>query len=198
MSSSTSTSERAPQLDLRRAGRWLLGALAGVLLLLALIELGLELLLPSARGLHRDNPSSPAASARFVRNQEYSFAMGWELRHRVRGKTNAMGFLSPYQFDAVAKPVVALFGDSFTEGEMLAYGESLAGQIEAQAGGAIVPFNFRLSGGARRDRAVQFRAERGGAAALPRDGARDGRALPVRRGGHRGGAGGLPGRVRGD
>jgi hypothetical protein len=148
MSSSTSTSERAPQPDLRRAGLRLLGALTGVLLLLVLIELGLELLLPSARGLHRDNPSSPAASARFVRNQEYSFAMGWDLRHRVRGRTNVMGFLSPYQFDAVAKPAVALFGDSFTEGEMLAYGESLAGQLEAQSGGAIVPFNFGLSGAA--------------------------------------------------
>jgi hypothetical protein len=131
---------------LPRAGLWLLGALAGVLVLLALIELGLGLLLPSARGLHRDNPSSPVSSARFVPNQEYSFAMGWDLRHKVRGRTNAMGFLSPHQFDAAAKPVVALFGDSFTEGEMLAYAESLPGQLEAQSGGAIVPFNFGLSG----------------------------------------------------
>jgi hypothetical protein len=147
MSSSTSTSDRVNGRSFGRSGLWGLGALVSVLALLAVMELALRML-PAARGLHRENPQSPASSARFIRNQKYTFSMGWDLRHVVRGRTNAMGFLSPHDFDAADRPAVALLGDSFAEGEMLAYGESLAGQLEAESRGRIQPFNFGLSGAA--------------------------------------------------
>jgi hypothetical protein len=118
-----------------------------LLALLALAELALRLL-PAPKGLHRENPQAQISSARLVRSQPYVFSMGWDLRHVVRGRTNAMGFLSPHEFDAGAGPAVALIGDSFAEGEMLAYEESLAGRLEARSAGAIRAFNFGLSGAA--------------------------------------------------
>src|SRR3954468_9690541 len=113
MSSSTSTSE------LRRAAWWLAGALASVVALLLVFE-GLLHLAPTAKGLHRANPSSAAASARLVRDQTYTFSMGWDLRHVVQGRTNSMGFIAPHEYARDVR-ALALIGDSFAEGEMLAW-----------------------------------------------------------------------------
>ncbi|HZC77813.1 MAG TPA: hypothetical protein VE258_08705, partial [Ktedonobacterales bacterium] len=91
MSSSTSTSEAA------RIAAWTAGALAAVFVLLVAAE-GVLRLLPAGGGLHRENPRSTASSARLVRNQNYSFSMGWDLRHVVHGRTNSAGFISPYEY----------------------------------------------------------------------------------------------------
>src|SRR5260221_10501234 len=138
MSSSTSIS------DARRTAWWLLGALASVVALLLVLEAVLHLA-PTAKGLHRANPASAASSARLVRNQPYTFSMGWDLRHVVRGRTNSMGFISPHEY-AGDKSAVALIGDSFAEGEMLAWPESLAGRLDTLAAGRRKVFNFGLSG----------------------------------------------------
>src|ERR1051326_697213 len=122
----------------------LLGAAAAVLALLLALE-GLLRFAPTAKGLHRVNPASAASSARLVPNQEYTFSMGWDLRHVVRGRTNSMGFISPHEYRRDAR-AIALIGDSFAEGEMLAYPESLAGRLDARYGGELRAFNFGLSG----------------------------------------------------
>src|SRR5262245_51555844 len=121
----------------------LLGAAASVLALLLALE-GLLHVVPTAKGLHRANPPSPRSSARLVRNTEYTFSMGWDLRHVVRGRTNSMGFISPHEYAAGTR-AIALIGDSFAEGEMLAWPESLAGRLDARAAGGARVFNFGLS-----------------------------------------------------
>jgi hypothetical protein len=138
MSRSTSTS------GARRAAAWALGAIASVVFLLLALE-GVLRFAPTAKGLHRANPPSSASSARLVRNQEYTFSMGWDLRHVVRGRTNSMGFISPHEYQPDAR-AIALIGDSFAEGEMLAFPESLAGRLDARSGGRLKAFNFGLSG----------------------------------------------------
>lgn len=140
MSSSTSTSKA------RHFAGWTAGALTAVFVLLLAAEFVLRLL-PAGGGLHRENPRSAASSARLVRNQRYTFSMGWDLRHVVRGRTNSAGFISPYEYRD-QPGVIALLGDSFAEGEMLAYDESLAGHLESQSGGRLRAYNFGLAGAA--------------------------------------------------
>jgi hypothetical protein len=138
MGSSTSTSE------LRDAGLRIFGALAVVLVLLVAIELVLRML-PIVSGVHRHNPQSPAASARLLAHRDYTWSLGWDLRHVVRGRTNAMGFPSPHEYTP-DKHAVALLGDSFVEALMLRYDKSLAGHLAALWGGRVHSFNFGLSG----------------------------------------------------
>src|SRR4051812_42784057 len=168
MSSSTSTS------DLRRAAWWLAGALAAVAALLLALE-GVLRLAPTAKGLHRANPASASSSARLVRNQEYTFSMGWDLRHVVRGRTNSMGFISPHEYQPDAR-AIALIGDSFAEGEMLAWPESLAGRLDARSEGRLRAFNFGLSGaslphylGIAREMGKQFRLDAAVLVVVPGD-----------------------------
>src|SRR2546421_12847128 len=106
MSSSTSTSRSRPD-ALRATLRGTALQAAGALLALAVLALAAELVLrvlPSAKGLHRENPSAPASSARLLRSHPYTFSMGWDMRHVVRGRTNAMGFLSPHEYQPGTKP----------------------------------------------------------------------------------------------
>jgi hypothetical protein len=118
--------------------------MASVAVLLVALE-GLLRVVPTAKGLHRENPASAASSARLVANREYTFSMGWDLRHVVRGRTNSMGFISPHEYAGEGR-AIALLGDSFAEGEMLAWPESLAGRLDASSRGRAPVFNFGLSG----------------------------------------------------
>src|SRR5262245_23435639 len=137
MSSSTSISKPASR------ARGLLfafaGAAAAALALLAVLEVTLSIL-PIVAGVHRQSPRSGGTSARLVANHRYTWSMGWDLRHVVEGRTNAMGFISPYDY-GTEKPAVALLGDSFVEAQMLAYDESLAGRLDARLG-SMRAFNF--------------------------------------------------------
>lgn len=139
MSSSISTSEW------RARGLRALGALAAALVLLTAAELVLRGL-PIARGVHPQDPPTPEASTRLAPNRSYTWSIGWDLRNPVRGRTNAMGFLSPREYRKDRR-AIALFGDSFAEAQMLEYEESLAGQLEAHFPDLEV-FNFGLSGAA--------------------------------------------------
>jgi hypothetical protein len=102
-------------------------------------------MLPIVGGVYRQNPSSAASSTRLVPHRDYTWSMGWDLRHVVHGRTNGMGFLSPYEYTA-DKRAVAMLGDSFVEAEMLSYDESLAGRLDSVWGGRAHAFNFGQSG----------------------------------------------------
>jgi hypothetical protein len=141
MSSSTSISEAGRSFGLR-----LLGAFAIGLALVAAMELVLRML-PVVSGVHRENPPSPAASARLVAHRDYTWSLGWDLRHVVSGRTNGMGFLSPHEYTSDAR-AVALIGDSFVEAQMLRYDESLAGHLDGRWRGEALTYNFGLSGAA--------------------------------------------------
>src|SRR5437763_4620040 len=105
MSSSTSSS------DERAAAWWLAGAVAAVAGAALVLE-GLLRFLPAGSDLHRENPREARASARLVRNVNYTFSMGWDLRYVVHGHTNSMGFISPHEYREDER-AIALLGDSF-------------------------------------------------------------------------------------
>ena len=162
MNSSISTSSgRAREILLA-----LLGALAAAVVLGVAVEIAL-CVLPIVSGVHRQSPRPGAASssARLLANHDYTWSMGWDLRHVVKGKTNAMGFIAPYDY-VTDRPAIALLGDSFVEAQMLAYDESLAGKLDARLTGGMHAFNFGLSGaalphylGMAREMGARFRFE---------------------------------------
>ncbi|MGE5612629.1 MAG: hypothetical protein ACM3UM_00015 [Nitrososphaerales archaeon] len=124
----------------------LLGAFSSVLLLLVLAELVLRML-PIIDGARRATPSSTFASARLVPGHAYTWSLGWDLRHVVHGRINGSGFPAPYEY-VPNQPALALFGDSFAEGIMLDYRESLAGRLNDVSDGRVRSFNFGISGAA--------------------------------------------------
>lgn len=133
------------------------------MLALAIALEGLLRLLPAGSDLHRENPREARASARLVRNLDYTFSMGWDFRYVVRGRTNSMGFISPHEYRRDQR-AIALLGDSFAEGEMLRYEDSLAGNLDRRIPAGVHTFNFGLSGaalphylGIAREMGAQFR-----------------------------------------
>lgn len=144
----------------------LLGALVAAIVLVVMVEVALRVL-PIVSGVHRQSPRPGAASssARLLANHDYTWSLGWDLRHVVHGKTNAMGFIAPYDY-ATDQPAIALLGDSFVEAQMLAYDESLAGKLDARLTGGMHALNFGLSGaalphylGMAREMGARFRFE---------------------------------------
>ena len=117
------------------------------MLALAIALEGLLRFLPAGSDLHRENPREARASARLVRNLDYTFSMGWDFRYVVRGRTNSMGFISPHEYRR-GERAIALLGDSFAEGEMLRYEDSLAGNLDRRVPAGVRTFNFGLSGAA--------------------------------------------------
>lgn len=139
MSSSTSTSER------RRLAAGLGGALVVVILALALGEALLRLL-PVVSGVHRAAPAGPASSARLEPSHAITHSLSWDLKHAVHLRTNAQGFVSPFDYDPT-RPAVAVIGDSFVEALMLPFEESLVGRLHAMlAPAGVVAHNLGVSG----------------------------------------------------
>lgn len=145
MSSSTLTSSRAWDLRARlsRTARVLASAAAISVAALAGAELVLRTL-PISAGVVRADPQPGASSARHAPSREFTKSFGWDLRHVVHGRTNAQGFVAPfdYRYD---EPAVALLGDSFAEGLMVAYPQSLPAQLSARVDGQRPVYNFGIS-----------------------------------------------------
>lgn len=145
MSSSTSTS-KLEVLQCSR-GTAIKRQLAGALLSLLALLVALELILRYLPVV--DVPfSSDASSAKSVRRTpdiSYTWSLGWDFRHVVQGNINADGFVSPYPYKQNQK-AVALLGDSFAEGIMLEFGESLAGQLNSRVDPSLKTYNFGISG----------------------------------------------------
>jgi len=126
--------------------RALAGALTAAALLAVVLEITLRVL-PTVNGVHRESPhTSGVASARLIANHDFTWSLGWDMRHVIKARTNAMGFISPYDYSAGAT-AVALLGDSFVEAQMHTYDESLAGRLDARLG-SMRAFNFGISGAA--------------------------------------------------
>jgi hypothetical protein len=127
------------------ARRWA-GALGSICLLLLILEFVLRLL-PIISGAGRADPGTPAESARLKPNPDYTWSLGWDLRHVVHGKINSDGFVAPYEY-LPGRPAIALFGDSYAEAIMLDHEESIAGRLNHLLGARALTFNFGISGAA--------------------------------------------------
>jgi hypothetical protein len=145
MNSSTSTSElEVPHCTHAGVLRWqLVGALLSLIILLLALEFILRYLpvnnVPFASG------SSIEKSIRRMPASAYTWSLGWDFRHVVKGNINADGFVSPYPYRQ-EQNAVALLGDSFAEGIMLEFSQSLAGQLNHRLDPSLKTYNFGISG----------------------------------------------------
>ncbi|MFT3802490.1 MAG: hypothetical protein QM766_14880 [Burkholderiaceae bacterium] len=149
MSSSTSISDPATPwrvIGLRAVGIGLGGLLLALVLQLALSQL------PVVAGIHYADPRPGTPTARYAPGP-YVNSLSWDLRLPVHGRVNDEGFLAPFEYET-GKPVIGLFGDSFVEGLMVPFDQSLAGQLQARvaaspnAGLPATAYNFGFSAAA--------------------------------------------------
>jgi len=124
----------------------LLTVAASVAFTLLMLE-GVLRLLPVARAPPVEPPTADNPIQRYAPNQSFTWSLGWNFFHVVRGRSNAQGFLADYDYDRTATtPLVAVAGDSFVEALNVAFAETLAGRLQAALGARGRVYAFAQSG----------------------------------------------------
>jgi len=122
----------------------LLAAALGAALLLMVLEAALRLL-PVQNGLAGDDPSPDWPTHRLRSDVHYTFSDAWDLRNVHRGVTNNMGYVAPFPYRP-GSDGIAVVGNSFIEGLMNRYEETLQGQLARLLPDAPAMLNFGVSG----------------------------------------------------
>jgi hypothetical protein len=124
----------------------LITVFASIAFTLLVIE-GMLRLLPVARAPPVEPPSADNPIQRYAPNQPFTWSLGWNFFHVVRGRSNAQGFLADYDYDrAAATPLVAVVGDSFVEALRVPFAETLTGRLQAALGARGRAYAFAQSG----------------------------------------------------
>ena len=117
--------------------RWrafLAGALeviAGVAFLVLAHEVVLRFL-PVAWAPRVQAPAAADPIQRYQPGTPFTWSLGWDFYVVVKGRTNAQGFVSAYDYDpADARPLVAVIGDSMVEALIVPFAETLTGRLQA-------------------------------------------------------------------
>ena len=127
----------------------LLAAALGSALLLLVLELALRLL-PIQSGLAADDASAGWPTHHLVANIHYTYSDAWDLRNEHRGVTNNLGYVAPFAYLAGSEGI-AVVGNSFIEGLMNRYQDTLQGQLARQVADAPAILNFGVSGASLAD-----------------------------------------------
>lgn len=127
-----------------RAVTVILAATLGSALLLTTLELALRLL-PVQNGIAAGDPSADWPAHRLIPNVHYTFSDAWDLRNVHRGVTNNMGYVAPFAY-VPGSDAVAVVGNSFIEGLMDRYQDTLQGQLAWRVHDAPAILNFGSSG----------------------------------------------------
>src|SRR5205807_1457193 len=85
-------------------------------------------LLPVQNGLAGADPTPDWPTHRLRPNVHYTFSDAWDLRNVHRGVTNNMGYVAPFPYRP-GSDGIAVVGNSFIEGLMNRYEETLQGQL---------------------------------------------------------------------
>src|SRR5262245_25464961 len=99
----------------------------GVVFTAVLLELILRAF-PVPMGLYRSQDYHRWPLVNYEPHLVYTSSMSWEMRHARHGATNNYGHLAPFDYAAKSHPVLVL-GDSFVNGEMNWYRDTLQGQL---------------------------------------------------------------------
>jgi hypothetical protein len=132
------------------AARVTLGFAAGFALSTLLLEAALWLL-PTYNGVYAADPDADWPVHHLVPNASYTYSTGWNFRNVRRGEINNMGYVAPFDY-APGSEATVIFGDSYIEGLMNRYEDTLPAQL-ATSGGADSAqlLNFGISGSALPD-----------------------------------------------
>jgi hypothetical protein len=121
-----------------------LAAVLGSALLLLIFELALRLL-PIQNGLAAADGSADWPTHHLIADVHYTFSDAWNLRNVRRGVTNNMGYVAPFAY-VPGSTGIAVMGNSFIEGLMIDYRDTLQGQLAEEVSGAPEVLNFGVSG----------------------------------------------------
>lgn len=124
----------------------MLGAALGCAVLLTVLELVLRLL-PVQDGIAAADRNADWPIHHLIPNVHYTFSEGWDLRNVHRGVTNNMGYVAPFAY-VPGSDAIAVVGNSFIEGQMNRYQDTLQGQLAQQVPNAPAILNFGVSGAA--------------------------------------------------
>jgi hypothetical protein len=113
-------------------------------MVLIVLELGLRLL-PVQNGVAADDPSADWPTHHLVPHVDYTFSDAWNLRNVHRGLTNNLGYVAPFAY-LPGSDGIAVVGNSFIEGLMNRYQDTLQGQLARQVPDAPAMLNFGASG----------------------------------------------------
>ena len=106
------------------AAGWLM---LGVGLAVALLEVALRFL-PVPIGLYRTHRYEQWPLQSYEPARSYTYSSSWAMRNAHRGTTNNYGHIAPFDFKPASSPVIVM-GDSFVEGLMNTYDETVQGRL---------------------------------------------------------------------
>ena len=122
---------------------------AGTMLTLLACEALLRLL-PVQNGLFAADPSSDWPVHHLMAHSRYTFSDAWDLRNVHHGATNGLGYVAPFEYLPASAGIVVV-GDSFVEGVVNEYADTLQGQLAQRLTDAPPVLNFGTSGASLSD-----------------------------------------------
>jgi hypothetical protein len=112
----------------------LLTVIASVAVVLLACELVLRFLpVASSPAIEPSTAENPIQ--RYSANTPFTWSLGWDFSVVVHGRTNAQGFVADYDYDPKAgTPLIAVLGNSYVEGLMIPFAQTITGRIQAALG----------------------------------------------------------------
>jgi hypothetical protein len=126
---------------------WLLVP-AGALLAIVAMEIVLRAL-PVSKGLFRAEDTSNSPLPAYLPSSRWVHSIGWDLQFPIRGQTNNYGQVSPFDYVKGERAIVVI-GDSFIEGQLNEYPDTLQGRLAAMVRCCHV-YSFGLGGNSLSD-----------------------------------------------
>jgi hypothetical protein len=126
--------------------------IALILLGAVMSGIGLELalrMLPVTRGLYHSQDVGTFPLLRFDPHLSWTHSIGWDFRYPVHGTTYNFGQVSPFDYVQGERAVVVV-GDSFVEGQLNYYQDSLQGRLQGELQGKPV-YSFGMDGNSLSD-----------------------------------------------
>jgi hypothetical protein len=134
---------------MRKALTVIFAVALGAVLTLSLFEMVLRLL-PVQDGLFAGDPTDDWQLRHLVANGRYTFSDAWDFRNVHHGVTNNMGYVAPFDY-LRGNADIAVVGDSFIEGVMNRYEDTLQGQLAGMLRDPRKTLNFGTSGASLAD-----------------------------------------------
>jgi hypothetical protein len=122
----------------------ILAALIGAFSTAVMLEFVLRLL-PVSMGLFRTVEHQHWPLRAYSPHEPFTYSRSWELLMVNRGHTNNYGQIAPFDFIPHSRPVIVI-GDSFVAGEMIAYADTLQGQLARLVGADVPVYAFGFNG----------------------------------------------------
>ena len=131
----------APTTFVTRALAFMAG-IGGALLLLE----GTLRLLPVLNGIYAADPRATWPVHTMIPDSQFTYSTGWNLQNIRHGRINNYGYVAPFDYSPGSEGTVAVFGDSYVEGQMNDYADTLQGALNDNLKTRRTVLNFGTAG----------------------------------------------------